>query len=122
MRCYRDGTFRTKSTPEERLRSKCLVRVTQSGRIADQLGELLDWETWEASMEKNGFTRVNKHDRPYPHEGGCIGCRDARPRLCNVCGKPKGSGCTNGRCDKRHAANCTGGGDTSPGHGFGKVA
>lgn len=65
--------------------------------------------------------RGNKHGDAYPHEGACPGCRDARPRLCNVCGKPKDSGCTNGRCMSCHQENCTPGGDVAPGHGFGKV-
>jgi hypothetical protein len=63
-------------------------------------------------------TKGNQHGQPYPHQGGCIGCRDSVPHLCNVCGKPKGSGCTNGRCIQCHADNCTPGGDVSPGHGF----
>jgi hypothetical protein len=66
------------------------------------------------------------HNGPYPHQGSCPGCYDARPRLCNVCGRKRehslrGGGCTNGRCADCHAKHCTPGGNTSPGHGFGDI-
>lgn len=58
---------------------------------------------------------------PYPHRGGCQGCRDAH--RCNHCGAPLTPGawerCTNGRCRACHASVCTPGGATSPGHGYG---
>lgn len=58
-------------------------------------------------------------DIPYPHEGGCHCCTYAR--VCNVCGEPLGSDrCTNGRCGRCHRSECTTGGQTSPGHGYGK--
>lgn len=55
----------------------------------------------------------------WPHEGACPGCREAH--VCNVCASPirRASRCTNGRCLQCHAAACTPGGATSPGHGFG---
>lgn len=46
-------------------------------------------------------------------------------RVCEVCGKglrEDYSRCTNGRCGECHRLYCTPGGDTSPGHGRGKVA
>lgn len=58
---------------------------------------------------------------PYPHEGCCPGCRDAR--TCNACGNlaTPGTRCTNGRCMRCHATYCTPGGATSRGHGIGRV-
>ena len=63
------------------------------------------------------------HEGPYPHGGGCSGCRVQGK--CNVCARPRrgrlnpGGACTNGRCAECHAACCTSGGDTTPGHGYG---
>lgn len=68
----------------------------------------------------------NHETSDYPHDGGCEGCRDSG--VCNVCGTrvagrdaaaPK---CTNGRCMSCHRDVCTGGGDTTPGHGYGSEA
>lgn len=52
----------------------------------------------------------------YPHAGGCPCCR-AR-RVCNWCGQTRHAGCTNGRCGECCNNVCTGGGSTSPGHGY----
>ena len=55
---------------------------------------------------------------PYPHEPGCVACRETKK--CNVCGGTVSGGkhCTNGRCLHCHASTCTGGGETSNGHGY----
>lgn len=55
----------------------------------------------------------------YPHMGGCPGCRELR--ACNYCGGSlivRGR-CNNGRCIKCHGKQCTPGGITTPGHGYG---
>ena len=61
------------------------------------------------------------HDQlAYPHEGNCVACHESR--LCNYCGasiRGDHGRCTNGRCGKCHGRQCTGGGETSPGHGYG---
>lgn len=57
---------------------------------------------------------------PFPHVGGCEGCRAAG--VCNGCGaelRGDAGRCTNGRCSRCHAARCTDGGATAPGHGYG---
>lgn len=57
--------------------------------------------------------------KDWPHAGGCAGCRINR--RCNVCGaKLDSRRCTNGRCSACHGCTCTHGGETSPGHGYGK--
>jgi hypothetical protein len=58
---------------------------------------------------------------PYPHAGGCNGCRLAS--VCNTCGTAirKATRCTNGRCLDCHRQHCGNGGDIAPGHGFGTV-
>jgi hypothetical protein len=67
------------------------------------------------------MSKIELHETlSYPHEGGCPSCRDAR--RCNACGGPLDAHrCTNGRCGRCHAAHCTPGGNTTPGHGYGKV-
>jgi len=58
---------------------------------------------------------------PYPHEGGCAGCRDVH--VCNVCGKSvlrDRNRCTNGRCDFCHRHHCTVGKDFTA-HGYGNI-
>lgn len=57
---------------------------------------------------------------PFPHPGGCAGCRSVR--CCNYCGadiRADDGRCTNGRCSKCHRDICTPGGVNSPGHGYG---
>lgn len=60
---------------------------------------------------------------PYPHRGGCERCY--AERRCNVCGvstKNDRGRCTNGRCSSCHRDVCTPGGETSPGHGYGRIS
>jgi hypothetical protein len=64
---------------------------------------------------------VHPHGGPYPHEGGCPECRDAR--VCDACGTSVRFGvgstrCTNGRCGACHNRYCTGGGAVDTGHGY----
>ena len=60
---------------------------------------------------------MNHDTKPFPHEGGCLQCREQR--ACNACGRPLDKDhCTNGRCGACHRAKCGFGGTTSRGHGF----
>lgn len=54
-------------------------------------------------------------------DGRACKCGLRGPLMCNVCGgpAPAESRCTNGRCGACHAATCTPGGITAPGHGRG---
>lgn len=62
-------------------------------------------------MTHYGFTS-------FPHPGACEDCR--AEHRCNFCGNVlTNPHCTNGRCWVCHREECTPGGDTSPGHGFG---
>ena len=78
----------------------------------------------EAAKAVGSFSiRPEVHDAmPYPHAGGCERCYASR--RCNVCGastKADPGRCTNGRCSSCHSQHCGPGGETSPGHGYGKV-
>ena len=56
---------------------------------------------------------------PYPHAGGCEGCRESM--VCNSCGVSisRFTRCTNQRCLPCHSRYCTSGGEVSAGHGYG---
>jgi hypothetical protein len=64
-------------------------------------------------------TELPHAGRAYPHVGSCHGCRWMM--VCNFCGQPAlpSERCTNGRCGSCHGTQCTSGGVTYPGHGFG---
>jgi hypothetical protein len=63
--------------------------------------------------------RAHHRQQPFPHEGGCVRCREVM--LCNVCGNilRAWESCTNGRCEPCHLNVCGAGGSSDPGHGFG---
>lgn len=61
---------------------------------------------------------TNEHNvKPFPHPGGCPGCRSVR--CCNYCGadiRQDAGRCTNGRCGHCHRTICT----PDEAHGYGR--
>jgi len=89
-----------------------------TGKVSDDSISVLVHVRW------GGLEQGVGSDVPYPHEGGCWGCRVEM--RCNVCGKEWKDRlhfihdrCTNGRCLDCHRKVCTPGGNDSLGHGYG---
>lgn len=86
---------------------------TQTVRALERRGLLVDGDEW-------GQREVAHDAIPFPHSGGCPTCRSER--RCSQCGGTfnRGDLCTNGRCLTCCRDECTPGGVTGPGHGYGR--